>query len=249
MQNELLIIPYTLIGSASGAGAITLINYFVQKYQKKMKNFENELSIQLSLNQMLAISLQLYQHYEKSKERFLEYNAKILKAPSPTETWKKIRFFNLSKFNQTLAYINLDWDFSQFLSKTENEDRDREILEHIIPARSTYLDLNSILEIRNNLLNKALKIYEKDHTPNHPSDFEFKKDDLKKMLGDKLYFELDSTTDHYVSSLKLAPQSIHNAFIRTYEHITSKYKNYTPLKLKLDEHLRKLLDKIVEPEK
>lgn len=87
MNIDWQIIIETAIGSASGAGVIVLISYFIDKRKELQKNFNDAILIQLDLHKMLAISLAV----KKSNKRG-------------------------EVFNEDMQIINFGWMLTQFLT-------------------------------------------------------------------------------------------------------------------------------------
>ena len=233
----LKIILGSLFGSAAGAAVIVCIDHILQNKQKIKDNFQEAVSIQLSVNMMLNIILQLYIDYTDKKERFSGVYSK--------EIWEKFKFIDFRTLEIGHPFINLNWDFKQFLSE---ETQKRKYLEHLITARECYQKINEILIFRNSIFDKVhelLEKYKKDN--NSKNNFEYENDNISKIVGEKFKIELESATTIYVNLLEPTIESLHTAFIELSKYITNSFKGYKPLILSIPaDEMKSALNEVIK---
>lgn len=234
----------TCAGSVSGAGAIVLINYIIDYKAKKMKNFRSIIAIQLSLNLILSELLQ-NRVLEKSYENNFKphYNLDSIHT-SPDVFWNEFRHIDLQRIDSTFSIADQDWDLSQLLSKNIGDHR--KLLEFIIPARACYLHIICLLKKRNSLHSKALEKLNESYEAMNNENYIYSNNNLIKIIGMKLNFELKSITDTYLEKQGGCIAAIHEAFNEISNYIKTYFSGYDPLDLTLEDNLRNDLKRIVE---
>jgi hypothetical protein len=242
MTPNLWIVLDTFAGSAAGAAAIVFIDWLIKKHQATVKNFHTAISIQIALNQTLSLLLQFYKDYEECKNNFLNFYNLKLTTTNPTELWGKFRHIDLRRFNQTYTFIELNWDFSQFLSKKVNGRR--KLLEFLITARAAYQHINNVLKIRNALCDRLYQCLSLNKEIEKNETYLYRNNHAHQIIGDELFIELQSATNEYLKSLPDSIKSTYNAFNEMSKYIDTAFCSYAPLELSISNELKNILQKI-----
>ncbi|HEX4068965.1 MAG TPA: hypothetical protein VHX42_02605 [Candidatus Babeliales bacterium] len=140
----------TLIAAGAGAAAVVFIDWMVKFYLYKKRNFQEAISIQLALHQMLVVSLQIRQFYNDKEEYLLKLYSQEKLPGEPKESWLKFRHIDFPAYMNTFDVIKSDWDFTQFLTGKENKVRS--VLKHLIPIKLGYQSLIFIIKERNGVM-------------------------------------------------------------------------------------------------
>ena len=233
----------TVTGTIAGGGLVLLFDYYRKNKENIQENFNASISIQLALQQILNVLLYMCidhnncQAYTLNLYRQLDYQ-------DINKMWAKFRHVELRKFYNTYLYIDFNWNFQQFLSDKTGSKRD--LLYHLISARAIYQHINSLLEIRKLLFDKASELISNYKIINPQlADKMYENENLLNILPMKLHVELASVTDEYVRSLPNSIRAVHNAFNQISEYIKNKFSNSQPLKLNIPDELRNLFDEII----
>lgn len=233
----------TIAGSITGGGLVLFFDYRRKDKEIRQENFNEAISIQLALQQMLNVSLYMAMNHNDCRTNTLSFY-KQLNYQNVDNMWIRFRCIDLHKFYNTYLYIDLDWDLKQFLSDKVGFKRD--LLRGLINARALYQHINSLLEMRNPLFDKASELTSNCMIFN-PKLFENMRENenLLKILPVKLYAELESVTVEYIQSLPKSIHTIYNAFNQTSVYIQSEFSNSQPLDLSIPDELKNLFNEII----
>src|SRR5579862_9570827 len=102
----------TLIAAGAGAAVVVVIDWLVKYCLYKKKNFQEAISIQLALHQMLVVSLQIRKFYDDRKGYFLKFYSQET-FNNPEQVWLNFRHIDFSPFMNTFDIVSLDWGFTQ----------------------------------------------------------------------------------------------------------------------------------------
>jgi hypothetical protein len=232
----------TMMGAASGAGIVLYLSYLIEKRRLNDKNFKNLLSVQIALHGMLVTILQVFKDYKECKSQSLkDFTDELgLDLNTTKNMWKKYRVIQIRRFNQTNTNIDLNWNLRQFFRKSEGGDR--KSMRLILTARGCYQHFNSVLAIRNDLLDKTLHSIEISKIKDSEI---FKNERLIKEIGDKVYIELKSATDQYIKSMYSAIKSIYEAYMASEKYVENSFPNSHSYALQLSSELQDNLNEIL----
>jgi hypothetical protein len=234
----------TAIAAFMGAGAVVFIDGIVKYYLYKKKNFQEAISIQLALHQMLVVCLKIQEFYTNKKEYFIKIYSQE-KFDKPEQVWLNFRHIDLPPYMH-IFHISLDWDFTQFLSRRENKIRNT--LKDLLPAKSSYESLIFIIKERNELLWFVHQIIEQIRNTNGNgivNNFEYIKDNLTKVIGLPRNKKLKGITDKYIETIDSTIIDCNKAFNILSTYISESFPCSTPLTLNIPNNLKKLLDEVV----
>lgn len=236
----------TLIAAGAGAAVVVVIDWLVKYYLYKKRNFQEAISIQLALHQMLVVSLQIRKFYDDKKEYFLKFYSQE-KFNDTEQVWLKFRHVDFSPFMNTFDVIRLNWDFTQFLADKENDTR--KVLKYLIPAKLGYQSLMSIIKERNELLWYVQQKIELARNANGvPSNFEYVNGNLRKVIGLPIDEKLRGMTDKYIETVDYMIVDCNKAFNILSEYVNKNFCHYVPLTLSISDDMKKLLGDATEAE-
>lgn len=232
----------TFVGAGAGAGVIVSIDYLIRYYLENKKNFHDAISIQVALNQMLSISLQIRQFNDKKKAFFLNLYSDI--SNDPNFLWSNFRHIDLPSFLNTFDVIKSDWNFTQFLTKNDNNVRN--ILKRLIPIKLGFESIMYMCELRNNMLLNAQPHIDKKQIE---LKSEFYRDGvLEKCISISDNIRLQSVTNEYIEKIDQVIYDCNDAFNVLSKYISENFRNYEPLILSIHNNLKVLLDQVNEDE-
>lgn len=235
----------TLIAAGAGAAVVVVIDWLVKYYLYKKKNFQEAISIQLALHQMLGVSLQIRQFYNNQEKHFSQYYSQEKISGSPNEVWLKFRHIDFSGYMNTFDVIKNDWDFTQFLTGKNNKVRD--VLDYLVPIRLGYESLLVIIRERNSLLQQAhLAIERKQTELNAKDNFFYANDNLANILGQPINIKLREMTTKYIETLNNVITDSKKSFDVLSEYINENFCHYEPLSLKIPADMKFLLAQVIE---
>ncbi|HEX4045745.1 MAG TPA: hypothetical protein VHZ76_08790, partial [Gammaproteobacteria bacterium] len=235
----------TLIAAGAGAAAVVFIDWMVKYYIHKKKNFQEAISIQLALHQILAISLQIRQFYNEKEKYFLNLYSQIKVANNPAEAWLTFRHVDFPIYMNTFDIVKSDWDFTQFLTGKENKIRD--VLKHLIPIKLGYQSLLFIIKERNDLLRQVHQEIEKRQVELKEGDnFFYANGVLVSIIGQLMNIRLQDTTKILVGTLDSVIVDSNKSFCVLSEYINKNFCWYVPLSLSISTEMKLVLDQIIE---
>jgi len=232
----------TLTGSLSGAGVVVLVDCAVKHHLNKIRNFREAISIQLALHQMLLVSLQMRKFCDDCMQSRIGFYKKLMRDANPNDLWARFRYIDLPEYMYTFAITNLDWNFTQFLSKNEGAPRDT--VRSLITAKLGFESLITILDKRNRLLGEVHSIVYRISK----SDGEgavYTNDNLAHSIGEPTNSRLISLTNEYVDKIIKVIEDCYKGFDALSRYINHKYCHYSPLKLDIRPDLNEILQKFV----
>ena len=143
----------TGIGSASGASVVLLISYFFARKKETKANFNEAISIQLDLHQMLGVSLRIKKFNEAEKVKILKKLTAASQGQKEERLWSQFGLINLPIYSGDTQIINSEWMLTQFL--TYHRGKTRSIVKSLADAKLSYQILKENVVIRNGIRNEA----------------------------------------------------------------------------------------------
>lgn len=237
-----------LIAAGVGAAAVVFIDWMVKYFLYKKRNFQEAISIQLALHQMLMASLQIRQFYNEKEKYFLNLYSQLKVSNTPTEAWLTFRHVDFPIYMNTFDIVKSDWDFTQFLTGKENKIRD--VLKHLIPIKLGYQSLLFIIKERNNLLRQAHQEIEKRQVELKAGDnFFYANGVLVSIIGQLMNIRLQDTTNILIRTLDNVIVDSNKSFLVLSEYMDRNFCHYVPLNLSISADMKALLDQLIEDDK
>lgn len=225
-------------GSSAGAGVIVFFDFMIRRYNKKVNNFNSAISVQLSLNLMLIELLQYKDLDEESKNDSLKY---CKNSSDPEGFWRDHRHTLLERKLSTYDIIDLNWDFTQYLSR--NTHGARKMLKDLIPARACYQCVLSLIQKRNVIYDKLIQNHK--FTGEVINEKYISRDDKDFEANEKrLLLELKSVTDLYFDRFDGMVIAIYDAFNKMSQYIDKEFPGYDPLELEVSKDKMEILEKM-----
>lgn len=180
---------------------------------------------------MLSLLLQTYSFYKNEEKRI-----------DSDDNEKKFKHIFLGSFDNSCPGINLDWEFSQFFSKTAGASR--VTLKKLILARAIYLEIDEIVKARNDLHLMAFnKIEDLEKAGIQESEL-FAKNNLKGTIGVLLYKRLENLTNRYFENIESSVRDVFEAFKDLSLYLKDNFEHCEPLNLSLQSNAEEALKNI-----